>query len=172
MMDDLDPERRQQIRTFALTTALVAVVLASSAILLGTGASLTDPVQGAETVEPYYENETASDGPESGWFGSGDATLDTIVDMFVRAPSYIIGTGDLDPSGTGYTGVLLTGVVMAVAAIGAIAGVGIGPVGGAVVALTVGFGLARAGLAPPWVRVLMLFGLGTMAAIAIRRAQG
>lgn len=158
--------RRRQI---GATLALLGAVLLTAYVLW---LFATVPIA-ADAQADYYNDTNASDGAADGWFGDGgDPTLDQLVDMATRVPAYVIGTGEQDPSGSGYEGVLLTGLVMVGSAAMAIVGVGVGPVGGTAVGLTVGFGLARVGLAPPWLRVVMLFGLGILAAAAIRRAQG
>lgn len=161
--DGLGFNRRRLIGTIAL---LLAVLVAAWVLWM------TASVPMRVDAQADYYNDTNTTGAADGWFGDGEPTLDQIVGMVTRVPDYVIGTGQQDPSGTGYQGMLLTGLIMIGASVSAVAGLGVGPVGGAAVGLTVGFGLARIGLAPPWVRVIMLFGLGILAAAAIRRGQG
>ena len=118
---------------------------------------------------PYYTNQS-SNVTTSGWFNGGDVTLDTILDMGTRVLSVVIGTGSLDQSGTGYVGYLLTALVMSASGLLAVAGAGIGAVGGTIVALSMGYGLTIAGLAPVWIKPIFLFGIGIAAAVALRRA--
>lgn len=164
--DKPDSTRQQLV---AMATLLGAVLL--TAFVLWTVATAPAGTVTAQDGD-YYNDTNVSEGADDGWYGDGNATLDQVVDMVTRVPTYVIGTGAQDQSGTGYVGVLLTALLMVGSAAMSIAGIGVGPVGGTAVGLTVGFGLARIGLAPPWMRVLMLFGLGVLAAMAIRRGQG
>lgn len=155
---------------------MAAVALLAACILVGTLATLAAPTAPAVAANstnlsdkaPYYENESGNVSM-IGWIDDGNASLDTIVGMAMRVGPYIIGTGEMDQSGTGFVGILLTGLLMTASALGAVAGVGIGAVGGTVVGLAVGFGLAAVGLAPTWIIPILLFGIGIAATVAARQ---
>lgn len=114
----------------------------------------------------YYQG-TVDVANESWFAGVGDADLTSLGHLLTRATSYFVGTGDLDASGTGFQGILLTGLLMAAGMIGAVASVGVGTVGGSVIAVVIGFGMTELGLAPAWFRVLLLFGIGIIAYVAL-----
>lgn len=120
----------------------------------------------------YYDNASAnaSSVGSAGWFGSGDATLPEIVGFVVRIPTEIIGIGGPDQSGTGFQGFMLTGLLMSGAALSAIFGAGLSPIGGTITAFTMGTALTSVGYAPRWLLPVMLFGLGILLTLAIRRA--
>lgn len=158
----IDSPTTTQLATMLLLGAAVGLIASIAFVGIGAGADNS-------TLEPYYENESTPTVNDS-WFGGGNATLDQMVGMVAKLPRYVIGSGDVDPSGTGYVGVLLTGIIMAGAALSAVAGAGVGPIGGTVVAIATGWGLTSVGFAPDWIRVLLLFGIGLLAAIAARRA--
>lgn len=100
---------------------------------------------------------------------SSNATFDNILDLAVGLSPSFIGTGDVDPSGTGFEGVLLIGLVFATVSLGTMLETRVGPMGGLVVGTIVAYGLVDAGFAPPWVKPLLLFGIGGLAVAAFRR---
>lgn len=161
MKDNSKPRRIQKRRIAIL--ALAGMLLSSVALLGGHVAA-----DSAGNVPDYYDNETYS-GADEGWFGDGDASLEQVLNMTTKIPTYVVGTGELDQSKTGYVGLLLSGIIMAGAALGAVMGAGTGPVGGTIVALVTGFGLVSIGFAPGWTKVIMLFGIGALTALAFRR---
>lgn len=139
-----------------LSAAVLGVVLLAG-LLVGPASVAADA--------DYYNNSSRvvqGDAP-------ADATLDNILGLFVDLSPDIIGTGERDPSGTGFQGVLLTGLMWAGALAGAMIGTGVGPVGGGVVATTLAYGLVDAGYAPVWLKPILLFGVGIFAFIALRR---
>lgn len=139
----------------------VAVVL-----LVLVGGLLAGVVVGPASAADYYNNSSGvvqPDAPEN-------VTLDSLVGITVDLAPDLIGTGEQDPSATGFQGVLLTGVTFAFVAVGAMIGTGIGTVGGTVLGLTVSYGLVDVGYAPQWIKVLLLFGVGVVVFIAIRKA--
>jgi hypothetical protein len=159
-------------RRYVLATVGLLVALFLVAALL-TGATIVATAANNSTINetaPYYDNQT-SNASAVGWVPP-NATLDSIVGLAVRMPDYLIGTGEIDESGTGFEGVLLTGLFMLGASTAAVLGVGIGAVGGTIVALSMGFMLTSIGLAPAFVRPIMLFGIGIAAATALRRVLG
>jgi len=129
--------------------------------LLVIGAAVATPAAG----QSYYNNSTgivSSDSPRN-------ATLSNIVDVAVSVSPTLIGTGEQDPSGTGFEGVLLTGIVFAGSALAAMARTRVGPVGGAILGAVVSYGLVDLGYAPAWVKPLLLFGIGAIVFVSFRR---
>lgn len=116
---------------------------------------------------PYYDNQTAV-GNQTGWVPV-DVTLDSMGEMATRFSTFVIGTGSQIPGGNTYTGTLMTGLVMVGVFIGAAMFTSVGATGGAVIATVAGYGLVSAGLAPRWLRVVLVIILGTVAAIAVLR---
>lgn len=124
-----------------------------------------DTTSGIDNNSEYYNG--SADVENGSWFdGIEDASIDSMGVMATRLSTYFIGTGELDSSGTGFQGALLTGVVMAISLVAATAGVGVGPVGGSVVAVVIGYGLTEIGLAPAWFRILLLFAIGSIAFVS------
>jgi len=120
----------------------------------------------AQTNATYYNNSSGvvqSSGPSN-------ATLDNILDQAVSlSPSLIGQPGVKDPSGTGFQGVLLTGLVFAGVATAAMAGTGIGAVGGSVLGVFASYAFVDLGFAPPWIKPLLLLGIGTLSFLMFRR---
>jgi len=147
--------------------ALVAVV-ALVGIAVGTPAvSATDNDTLNETA-PYYNNSSTSVATD-GWIPGENATLDNMGQLLTRIGPYLIGTGDMDPSDTGYQGILLTGLLMLGALLGAIATLPVGAPGGSVIAVVVGYAMTSLGYAPSWFRALLVFGVGVIAFVAFLR---
>lgn len=140
---------------------VAAIVVISIAAVFGVG---SDVAIGADA--DYYNNSSGVVQPDS----PENVTLDTIVGLAVDLAPSFIGTGEQDPSASGFQGVLLTGTALAFVAVGAMVGTGIGTVGGTILGLTVSYGLVDAGFAPPWIKPLLLFGLGVVVFISIRKA--
>jgi hypothetical protein len=138
------------------TVAALVLLVACAACPLAAGA--------AADVD-YYNNSSdyvSSDSPEN-------ATFANLLDAAISIAPTFIGTGDVDPSQTGFEGVLLVGLAYASVAFVAIGAAGVGPVGGTVLGSVVAYGLVDLGFAPEWVKVLLLFGIGMLAIIAFRR---
>lgn len=118
---------------------------------------------------PCYNNSTTV-GNQSTWFpDGGNVSLDIIGQMSTRLGSYIIGTGEQIPGGTTYAGTLVMGLVMVGIILGAVSFTSVGWAGGGVVAATAGYGLVSVGLAPAWLRIVLLMIIGVLAAVAALR---
>lgn len=165
-------EWRVRVLAHGLLVATVAV-LAVAVLLAGPGVAQNNSTNVTlNDTAPYYDNETAL-GNQSSWFPQNDTvTLDVLGDLTSRLGPYVIGTGDQIPGGTTYAGTLVTGVVMVGVFVGALAFTSVGAEGGVVVAAVVGFGLTELGLAPSWLRIVLLMLIGLVASIAARRAVG
>jgi len=122
---------------------------------------------GINGTAPYYNNSTATPAPEPWFAGTEGNTLAGIGRMATRTLSFIIGPGQQIPGGGGNAGPIIAGIVVAGAFLGGIAGTRLGAPAGAVVAITTVFGLISVGLAPVWLKVVLitLVGLAVTAAI-------
>lgn len=161
-----DAERRPR----AVGLALALLVIASGLMLLFV------PAAGAQSsnisnVSPYYANQSSSVDNASWYDGVGNATIDSMGRMATRLGPYFIGTGELDPSGTGFQGVLLTGIVMSIMFVGSWAMLPLGSVGGGVLSVIVGYGMTELGLAPQWFRVILVFAIGALVYVSYLQAQ-
>lgn len=116
---------------------------------------------------PYYNNSTATPAPEPWFAGTDGNTLAGLGRMATRTLSFIVGPGQQIPGGGGNAGPIIGGIVVAGAFLGGIAGTRLGAPAGAVVAITTVFGLISVGLAPVWLKIVMiaLVGLAVTAAI-------
>lgn len=166
MTKDRRGQRRRELGA-AATGILAAVLLAG---MLGGTAGTVSAANATNVSEkaPMYDNSTQNVSFEF-WFDEGNVSLDVLGDMASRLGPAIIGTGNEDPSGTGFVGVLLLGLVIAGSVLVSVMGTGIGPVGGTIVGLVLGYGMIAVGLAPAWAWPLLLFGLGIVAAVAAIR---
>lgn len=123
--------------------------------------SIMSPV----AAQGYYNNSSGvvvDDTPEN-------ATLSNIVSLAVDLSPSLFGVGEQDPSGTGFQGFLLVGLVFAGVSAGMIGGAGTGPIGGLVLGSLVSYGLVDLGFAPAWIKPLLLFGVGLLAFVAFQR---
>lgn len=116
---------------------------------------------------PYYNNSTSTPQPEPWFAGTEGNTLAGLGRMATRTLSFIIGPGQQIPGGGGNAGPIIGGIVVAGAFLGGIAGTRLGAPAGAVVAIVTVFGLISVGLAPVWLKVVIiaLVGLAVTAAL-------
>jgi len=148
-----------------------ALVLFGLLTLLVTGASGVAEAQSTTTTPlnetaPYYDNQTST-GNQTDWFPDGaNVTLDTLGKMGTRLGPYIIGTGEQIPGGNAYAGTIITGLVMVGVFVAATAFTAVGATGGIVIASTTGYGLVSLGLAPGWLKLVLLMIIGVLAARA------
>lgn len=151
-----------------LVAALVVCVLAQGLVAPALAqATTTQPI---EDDAPYYDDENGSTNMTDWVPDDGNATADGILEMIARIPGIFIGSGDMDPSGSGYEGLLLTGVIIGGAALMSIRGTGVGPVGGSMIGMVLAYGLTSIGMLPVWIQPLLLFTLvGVPASAAIIR---
>lgn len=153
-----------------LALLVVGVAGAILAVVSMPVAAQTTPTNISD-VAPYYTNQSSDVDNESWYNGTTNATLDSLGDMASRLGPYFIGTGEMDPSGTGFQGILLTGFIMIAMFLGAWAMLPVGSVGGGVLAIVVGYGMTELGLAPQWFRVVLVFAVGVVAYVAFLQAQ-
>lgn len=128
-------------------------------------------VQLVGSVGDYYANESSNVNSDAWFAGVENATMDDIISMSLRLGPYIIGTGEPVGGGAGYAGVLLLGLLVAGIFVGAVAGTPLGGSGASVVALIAGYGLVEVGLAPEWMKIVLLFLLGGVASVVFIRAM-
>lgn len=173
-----DPERRERAAHIARYIGWIMVVigivgLGISVFGAGSAAAQTNNTTVNYTnlsdTAPYYPNQTAV-GNQTSWFPE-NVSLDSIGQMVARTGPYVIGTGDQIPGGTTYAGTLATGLVMVGIFIGSAAFTGIGIGAGAVIASVAGYGLVELGLAPSWLRIILLLIIGVVAAVAALRTS-
>jgi hypothetical protein len=118
---------------------------------------------------PYYNNSTATPAPDP-WFGGTDGnTLFGLGRMATRTLSFIIGPGGQIPGGGGNAGPIIGGLVIAGAILGGVAGTRLGAPAGAVVAIVTVFGLISVGLAPVWLKIVLIALVGMAVTAAILR---
>lgn len=153
--------KRSQIITAIVALALLCLLVAPAAA-------------NNNTTTNYYNNSTQQDAADgttgAGWVAGENATLDNVLDMATRLGPVFIGSGTLDQSGTGFTGILILSLTLVGSTLTAMRGAGVGPVGGSILGMTLSYGLVEIGLAPPWTKVLLLFGLGIAASIVFKRS--
>ncbi len=153
----------------------MALLVVTVALLAATSPVVADNETDTENATlndtaPYYNN-SSSEIDEEAWFaGYENVTLDSMVGMAMRLGPFIIGTGPTIPGGVGYAGPIVLGLVVSAVFLGTVAGTGMGSEAGSVVALVVAYGLIEVGLAPEWVKVVVLMLLGTVAAVVLIRA--
>jgi hypothetical protein len=127
---------------------------------------------GAAIAQAGYYNNTTSTVNSSAWFaGIENMSLPTLGQMATRTLGFVIGTGSTIPGGGTFSGTVITGLVVAGILLGAVSGTKIGAPGGAVIAVVAVFGLISVGLAPAWLKVVLLFLIGLTAAAAILRTS-
>lgn len=143
------------MRRYVLT-GLLAVILLSSSLAPVLAQSTPQPI---ESEAPFYDDENGSTNM-SGWVpGDGNATADAVLEFLARTPGIWIGSGDVDPSGSGYEGVLLTALIIGGAALLAMVGTGVGPIAGSMIGMVLAFGMTTIGIIPLWIQPLLLFAL-------------
>ena len=165
---------RQRRVVLRITLAVLAVMTLLALPFGGAGVTSAQENNSTTTATlnetaPYYVNETTI-GNQSGWFPNGsNVSVDTLGQMTMRIGPFIIGTGDQIPGGTTYAGTIITGLAVVAAFVGALSYTSVGSQGGIVVAATVGYGLTSIGLAPPWLKIVFIMMVGSIAAIAALR---
>jgi hypothetical protein len=121
---------------------------------------------------PYYNNSTATPNPGP-WFGGTEGnTLPGLGRMATQTLMFVIGPGGQIPGGGGYAGSIIGGLVIAGAFLGGVAGTRLGAPAGAVVAVVTVFGLISIGLAPVWLKIVLIALVGLVVAAAILRVTG
>jgi hypothetical protein len=139
---------------------LVSIVLIAAFGAIGGVSAQNDTLNG---TAPYYDGAEEPD--TSGWFeGVDPTTLSGLVAMIGRVGTYVIGGG-----GTGISGSLLTGVVVAGIGVGSVARANVGGIAGAVLGITAVFAGAATGIAPQWISAVIMFAIGLVVASVLRR---
>ena len=140
--------------------AVVGIVLLAAFGAIGGASAQNDTLN--ETA-PYYDGAQEPD--TSGWFeGVDPTTLEGLIVMVGRVGTYVIGGG-----GTGVSGSLLTGVVVAGIGVGSVARANVGGIAGAVLGITAVFAGAATGIAPQWISAVVMFAIGLVVASVLRR---
>ncbi|RDZ99258.1 hypothetical protein DEQ92_20935, partial [Haloferax sp. Atlit-6N] len=95
----------------------------------------------------YYNNSSGGTVDGDAWFaGMEEMSLSTLGQMLTRTVAFVIGTGSTVPGGGGFSGTIITGLVLAGVLLGAVSGTRVGAPGGAVVTVVSVFGLISIGL--------------------------
>lgn len=139
-----------------ILTGLLALVLLSSSLAPVMAQATPQPI---ESEAPFYDDENGSTNMTDWVPGDGNATADGILEMLARTPGIWIGSGDVDPSGSGYEGALLTALIIGGAALLAMVGTGVGPIAGSMIGMVVAFAMSTIGMIPLWIQPLLLFAL-------------
>lgn len=155
-------------RKVALTAVFAVLCLGS--LVAPTVAQSTATPQPIDEDAPYYNGTNGTTNMTEWVPNDGNATASGMLEMIARIPGIFIGSGDMDPSGSGYEGFLLTGLVVAAGGFFALVGTGAGPVASSMVGMVLAYGLTFVGLIPAWIQPLLVFTLvGIPAATAIIR---
>lgn len=158
--------------TWARLVLIVAVLVSVTTIsMLLSGGAAAQNNANISGEAPYYSNESSNVNNESWYSNTENATLDSMGEMATRFTSYYIGYGEMAPDNAGFEGILITGVIMTAMFVGAVFMLPIGSVGGAVLAVIVGYGMTEMGLAPGWFRVVLIFVVGMLVYVAYRQSQ-
>lgn len=154
----------------ATILSVVLAVACLAALLSPVAAQSTDTPQPIDQEAPYY-NDSNGTTNMTGWVpNDGNATGASMLEMISRVPGIFIGSGDMDPSGSGYQGFLLTGLIVSAAGLFAMVGTGAGPIASSMVGMVLAYGLTFVGLVPEWIQPLLVFTIvGVPAATAIIR---
>jgi len=86
-----------------------------------------------------------------------------------RSPGSWRWAGVIGGGGTGISGQLLTGVVVAGLGVGSVARANVGGVAGAVLGITAVFTGVATGIAPQWIAAVLMFAVGLTLASVLRR---
>jgi hypothetical protein len=153
----------------ALLVGLLVLVCTVGAFA-GSAGAVQENETNVSDKAPYYADNTSAVDNESWMEGHREPSLANILHYSTRFSSFVVGTGSPSQGGAGFTGPLITGMLVYGAVIAGMYQSGIGPVGGSVTMVVASFGLTTAGLAPMWVFAVGLFGIGGVLAWVLRRA--
>jgi hypothetical protein len=145
------------------TVGALALVLCSLVLMPGAGtatAANDTTTASLNDTAPYYDNESSNVSFDSWMSGHETPSLSNVTHYLTRVSGFIIGYDTAGGGGGGPAGVMITALIMFGAFIGATAGVGVGPVGGATISMVAAAGLTAAGIAPTWIYGVALFGIG------------
>lgn len=154
-------------RVHLLVAASVSFIVLAGILALSAPAAAQTNNSTLNDTAPYYDNQSEI-GNQTDWLPQ-NISLDSIGEVSSRLGPFVIGSGQQIPGGTTYAGTIVTGLLMVAIFIGGTAFTSLGAAGGAVVASVAGYGLIELGLAPSWLRVVILLIIGIIAAVAIRR---
>lgn len=157
-------------RRLAVLVVAAQLVLLIGVVAMGTPAAAANNSTINETA-PYYTNQSSNVGSSSWFAGIEEVSLPSIGTMATRTLEFMIGPGQAIPGGDGgLSGPIIMGLVIVGVIMGSVAGTRIGAPGGAVVTLVGTFGLISMGLAPQWLKIVVLGLLGLVTTAAILRS--
>lgn len=139
------------------------------AILIGLVVLVVAGSVPAAALPDYYNNSTTETGQDAWVDGHEDGSLDSIIGMVTRLPSFIIGPGPAAPGSIGPSGPVLFAFVLAGTMIGATLGTGMGMVATGVLTVVAAAGITQLGLVPQWGYAVVVFIVGLLAYQALQR---
>jgi hypothetical protein len=155
----------------------LALVLCSLVLVPGVGTATAANDSTSSTTEslndtaPYYDDQDSNVSFDSWMEGRETPSLSNVTHYLTRVSGFIIGYDTADGGSGGPAGVMITALIMFGAFIGATAGVGVGPVGGATISMVAAAGLSAAGIAPVWMYGIAVFGLALVVVRVIINAM-
>lgn len=151
-----------------LGTVLAGITaLSGAAVAQETATATATPSQSVTEKAPYYD-EPISVANESWLEGRENATLPNVLNMASRFGSFIVGDDVAGQGDVGSAGPLLVGAVIVGMLIGAVAGAGVGFVGGGVLTVVAVALVTTTNTAPQWLWGVMLFAIGVVLASVIK----
>jgi hypothetical protein len=175
---DSNPTPRRRVMAAVIAIALLANVVGVAALLAApaagqagntpTASPTATPTASLDEKAPYYNNETASVDNETWLEGRREPTLANVTHLLTRVGGFVIG--DAPAQGGGYAGPMITAIVLGGAIMGAVAGTGVGIVGGGVLLVTGFFGLVSLAVAPVWLYPVAIFVVGGIVSMIVLRS--
>lgn len=149
----------------------LVISICVAATLLAIGATATTPTAGQLNNSTYYSNHSGNVSSDmDAWMeGREEPTLDNFTHYATRVGGFYVGQGEAAGDGEGAAGAMILSLVLFGALLRGMQGRQVGPVAGVVLAIALAFGLAAAALAPHWVYVVGMFGIGLILAMVIMR---
>jgi hypothetical protein len=171
-MTDSNPTPRRRVMAAVIAIALLANVVGVAALLAAPAAGQAGNTPTAspslDEKAPYYSNDTADVDNETWLEGRREPTLANVTHLLTRVGGFVIG--DAPAQGGGYAGPMITAIVLGGAIMGAVAGTGVGIVGGGVLLVTGFFGLVSLAVAPVWLYPVAIFVVGGIVSMIVLRS--
>lgn len=170
-MSDSPHDRLARYDRWVIRLLWLGVFVAALAFVMEVAAAQATPTPtpgNVSEVAGYYNDSDTSVGNTSWLANRSDPTLQNVSYWAVVSGGWIIGDGSGAPGGIGLAGPLVLGVTLGGALLlGPISRARVGPVAGAVLVVTLLFGVTSAALAPVWLVPIGLFVLGLVASAVV-----